>query len=79
MTLFSCFKAIVLRPFPFADPERLVSLWDYNPKTGDRNPISYLNYLDWRDQSRSFAGIAAYSGSVAITEGEEPARLRESS
>src|SRR5439155_16537843 len=46
-------------------------------KSGDREAISYLNYLDWRDQSRSFVGVAAYSGrSVAITQGEEPARLR---
>jgi putative ABC transport system permease protein len=75
-TLFSCFNAIVLRPFPFADPDRLMALWDFNPKNGNRDGISYPNYLDWRDQSRSFSGIAAYSGrSVAITEGTEPARL----
>src|SRR5689334_811274 len=75
-TLFSCFDAIVLRPFPFTDPDRLVALWDFNPKNGNRDGVSYLNYLDWRDQSRSFSGIAAYSGrSVAITEGTEPARL----
>src|SRR5919198_1145689 len=75
-TLFSCFNAVVLRPLPFADPERLVGIWDYNPKNGDRNAVSYPNYLDWRDKSRSFVAVAAYSGrSVAITEGEEPARL----
>lgn len=75
-TLFSAFNAIVLRPFPFTDPDHLVALWDFNPKNGNRDGISYLNYLDWRDQSRSFSGIAAYTGrSVAITEGTEPARL----
>lgn len=75
-TLFSCFNAMVLRPFPFADPDRLVGLSDYNPRTGNRDGISYLNYLDWRDQSRSFAGVAAYTGrSIAITEGAEPVRL----
>jgi putative ABC transport system permease protein len=75
-TLFSCFNAIVLRPFPFTDPDHLVALSDFNPKTGNRDAISYLNYLDWRAQSRSFTAIAAYSGrSVAITEGTEPARL----
>ncbi|PYP63362.1 MAG: ABC transporter permease [Gemmatimonadetes bacterium] len=76
-TLFSCFNAIVLRPFPFADPDRLVALWDFNPKNGNRDGISYLNYLDWRDQARAFSAIAAYTGrSVAITEGTEPARLQ---
>ena len=39
-TLFSCFNAIVLRPFPFADPDRLVALWDFNPKNGSR--VSHL-------------------------------------
>src|SRR5580765_2131060 len=75
-TLFSCFNAIVLRPFPFDDPDRLVSLWDFNPKNSNRSGISYPNYLDWRDQSRSFSGIGAYTGrSIAITEGTEPVRL----
>jgi len=75
-TLFSCFNAMVLRPFPFADPDHLVALSDFNPRTGNRDAISYLNYLDWRDQSRSFSGIAAYTGrTIAITEGPEPVRL----
>ena len=75
-TLFSCFNAIVLRPFPFADPDRLVALWEFNPKTGDRNGVSYPDYIDWRDQAHSFTTIAALTGrSVAITEGTDPARL----
>jgi putative ABC transport system permease protein len=75
-TLFSCFNAIVLRPFPFSDPDRLVAVSYFNPKTHNRDAISYLDYLDWRDQSRSFTGIAAYSGrSFVITEGTEPVRL----
>jgi putative ABC transport system permease protein len=75
-TLFSCFNAIVLRPFPFDDPERLVSVWDRNPRNGNRADVSYLNYADWRDQSTSFTNLGAFAGrSIAITEGEEPARL----
>lgn len=75
-TLFSCFNAIVLRPFPFTDPDRLVSIWDHNPKTNGIASVSYLNYADWRDQSKSFSDIGAYEGrSFAITEGEEPVRL----
>jgi putative ABC transport system permease protein len=75
-TLFSCFNAMILRPCPFADPDRLVAVSDFNPRTGNRDAVSYPNYLDWRDQSRSFTGIAAYTGrSIAITEGTEPVRL----
>jgi putative ABC transport system permease protein len=76
-TLFSVFNAIVLRPFPAAEPERLVGVWDVNPKTGNREAVSYPNYIDWRDKTRSFAGLAAFTArSVAITEGTEPARVR---
>jgi len=39
-TLFSCFNAIVLRPFPFDDPDRLVALLDYNPTNNSRSRIS---------------------------------------
>jgi putative ABC transport system permease protein len=76
-TLFSGFNAIVLRPFPFTEPERLVSLWDRNPGNNNRAAISYLNYIDWREQSKSFSDVGAFtSRSVAITEGVEPIRLR---
>lgn len=75
-TLFSCFNAIVLRPFPAADPSRLVALSDYDPKNNNQHALSYPNFVDWRDQTHSFVALAGYSGvSIAITEGDEPARL----
>ena len=75
-TLFSAFNAIVLRPLPFADPDRIVAVWDQNPKTSGRASISYLNYVDWRDQTKSFSDLAGYEQrSFAITEGDEPVRL----
>ena len=75
-TLFSCFNAIVLRPFPFTDPERLVAISDRDARSTQPAAISYPTYIDWRDESKSFTEMAAYSGrSLAITEGEEPARL----
>jgi putative ABC transport system permease protein len=76
-TLFSAFNAIVLRPFPFSESERLVSLWDRNPANNNRTSVSYPNYVDWRDQSKSLSAVGAFtSRSVAITEGAEPVRLR---
>lgn len=75
-TLFSAFNAIVLRPLPFADPDRIVAVWDQNPKTNGRASVSYLNYVDWRDQTTSFSDLAGYEQrSFAITEGDEPVRL----
>jgi predicted permease len=75
-TLFSCFNAILLRPFPYENPDQLTALWERNPRNGNRTPVSYLTFLDWRAQAQSFEDIGATSGrSVAITEGEEPERL----
>ncbi|MEO7998561.1 MAG: ABC transporter permease [Gemmatimonadaceae bacterium] len=75
-TLFSCFNAIVLRPFPFTNPDQLVYVSDLDPKNGGQATVSYSNYADWRDQTKSFTDLAGYEGrSFAITEGEEPVRL----
>jgi putative ABC transport system permease protein len=76
-TLFSVFDAVLVKPFPFQDPTRLVSLWEKNPKNGNRYSVSYLNFLDWRAQATTLSDIAAYAGrSIAITEGDEPERLQ---
>jgi predicted permease len=75
-TLFSTFNAVLLRPFPFKDPDRVVYLRERNVKTGGWSVISYLNFRDWQSQTRTLAAIGATSGrSFAITEGEEPERL----
>jgi len=75
-TLYSCFNAMIIRPLPFADPDRLVAVYDINTKNGNQDAVSYPNYKDWRDQTTSFTALAAYVGrSLVITEGDEPARL----
>src|SRR4051812_13993960 len=76
--IFSVVNAVLLRPLPFDKPEHLVRLFVTNVKKGvNNNPTSYLNFLDWRDQSHSFEQMAAYSeGSAAITEGETPEQIQ---
>jgi hypothetical protein len=51
--IFSVVNAVLLRPLPYRDPERLVTVLRLG-----RDPVSPANYLDWRDQSRSFDGMA---------------------
>ena len=57
--IFSIFNSLVLRPRPIADPERIVELY-----TGERGQsvegTSYPSYLDFRDRSGIFTGLAAY-------------------
>jgi putative ABC transport system permease protein len=76
-TMFSAFNAIVLRPFPFANPDQLTWI-DRKHETRDwSSSVSYLDFADWKAQATSFTEIAAHSGrSVAITEGEEPERIQ---
>ena len=71
--MFSIVNAVLLRPLPFRDPERLVVLSEHWPQF-PRLSVSYQNYQDWRDQSHSFEAVGAVRNSVmtmtGITEAE---------
>src|SRR5688500_9254293 len=60
--VFSVVYGVLLRPLPYAEPDRLVQLWEQSTRTGnDRNPVSVLNYRDWTTQTRAFSAMAAYA------------------
>ena len=77
VTAFSVVNAVLLRPFPYADPERIVQLVMVNPrKDVDSGSVSYLDWMDFRSQVRSFSQIEAYSvRSLAVSGGDEPERI----
>jgi putative ABC transport system permease protein len=59
--IFSVVNAVLLRPLPYAEPERLVALWESDTQRPEsRNSISYPNFFDWRAQSKSFERMASY-------------------
>jgi predicted permease len=66
-TIFALVDSTLLRPLSFQDPDRLVALNDVPPvRVGDpprsgrsMNPITPANLLDWRNEARSFTGMAA--------------------
>jgi putative ABC transport system permease protein len=66
--IFSLIDAALLRPLPYADPDRLFMLWEV-PPDHDRNAVAPLNYVDWSEQSRAFAAIAAVSGASGTLTG----------
>jgi len=59
--LFSIVNGVLLNPLPYAQPDRLVSLYTKTPEF-TRSSISYLNFLDWRRDNHSFSAIAAFRG-----------------
>ena len=53
--IFSVVDTVLLRPLPFADPDRLVELWQSSPELGKSQ--SYPEVAEWRAMNRVFAGI----------------------
>ncbi len=78
--IFSAVNAVLLRPLPYRDPDRLVSLWEQNTEKGwHKNWVSGADYLDWKNQARAFQSMGAYSDFISgmtLTGEGEPAYLR---
>ncbi|NKB86642.1 MAG: hypothetical protein GKS06_00275 [Acidobacteria bacterium] len=54
-------RDVLLRPLPYPEAERLVAIWDTNPEMGlEHVGPTPANMLDWREQNRSFSGMAAW-------------------
>src|SRR5262249_46772077 len=49
--IFSVVHAVLLRPLPFPDSDRLVMVWERRPG-GGTNVIQTQNFLDWRERNR---------------------------
>jgi predicted permease len=75
--LFSVVDAVLLRPLPFPEPERIMRLEEAPPPPAESlRAASPADYFDWRAQSHSFAALAAYrGGSLTWTGGQEPEAL----
>src|SRR3954471_21698025 len=59
--MFSLVDAALLRPLPFAQPDRLVMLWERSTRFA-HNRVSPLNFLDWSEQQQAFESVAAIAG-----------------
>ncbi len=58
--IFSVVYGVLLRPLPYADPARLVVVWERNIRRNtDRNVVSVGNFEAWRNRSDVFDGMAA--------------------
>ena len=70
--VFSAVDAVLLKPVPFADADRLVTVWQQSPES-DQADVAPANYFDWRDRAREFEVLAAAEPySRDYTSGAEP-------
>jgi putative ABC transport system permease protein len=60
--IFSVVNAVLLRPLPFHDPDRLAMVYEKSPHTGKINSVNPQNFADWQKRNRSFEKMAAYCG-----------------
>ena len=73
--MFSLMDAVLLKPLPYPEPERMVRVWEAPTPTG-RNGISTLNFVDWKRLSTSFEALSATRGlNAALTGQGDPARV----
>jgi len=76
--IFSVVDGVLLRPLPYPDAERIVSVTQSIRSTGRlRNASSPANYLAWAAQNGVFSHMAAATGAQGnLTEGDRPERVR---
>ncbi|HEU4631413.1 MAG TPA: ABC transporter permease [Gemmatimonadaceae bacterium] len=72
--VFSVVNAILLRPLPFPEADRLVRVYEAMKSTPEQGwSVSRPNLEDWRAQSRSFEQLAAYQSAGAVLGGDDAA------
>jgi predicted permease len=77
--IFSIINTVLLRPLPYREPAQLVTIWETNTeKSLPREPISPVNFMDYRALDRVFSDAAAWwRPEVNLAEpGMDPVRLR---
>jgi putative ABC transport system permease protein len=69
--IFSVVDAVLLRPLPYPDPGRLVVVWEANPeKQAPRMYAAPPNLRDWRERSRSFDRLGAFTARSYTASGD---------
>ena len=81
VTIFGFVDAALVRPLPYEAPSRLVHAFGTHPETAQsqgRGAVSYQDFRDWRERSRTFRLMAAYDvrAGFNLTTPEGPERVR---
>ncbi|MCI0403110.1 MAG: ABC transporter permease [Acidobacteria bacterium] len=75
--IFSVVNAVLLRPLPYSEPERLVMVWESRPQEGVYdNPVAPQDFFDWRRRNQAFEDMSAFLYSTIDLSGAgEPERI----
>ena len=75
-SIFSVVHGVLLRPLPYARPDRLAAIWERNAsRATEHNVVSVPNFEAWRERSRSFTGMIALVPSPVTLSGRDPERV----
>jgi putative ABC transport system permease protein len=79
--IFTTVNAVLLRPLPYPESERLVLLEGINPRQGiTQSNMSVPDFVDWQSQNQSFEQLAGFvSGGSVLASGDETERVRAAS
>jgi putative ABC transport system permease protein len=75
--IFSVVNAVLLRPLPYSEPDKLVMLWERRIREGsDNNAVAPADFRDWRARNQVFTNIAAmFAIPLNLSGGNEPERV----
>ena len=69
-TIFSIIDGVLLKPYPYTDPERIFVVGEQKLRSGGRSGLSFLDMRDWKEANATFTTIAAVVGrSLTIADG----------
>src|SRR5689334_8153465 len=58
-TIFTVVNGVLLKPLPYPESDRLLTLWERSRSDGQQSTVAPANFYDWREQNRSFSRMAA--------------------
>lgn len=74
-TMFTAVNAVLLRPLPYPQPDRLVGILEAT-RLQSPSVVAYPDFLDWQQQTKGFADMAAYQlAAFNLTGADEPERV----
>jgi putative ABC transport system permease protein len=76
--MFTVVNAVLLRPLPYPEPDRIVTLEGINPTRGiTQSNVSVPDFADWQSQNQVFEQMAGFvTGGLVLNNGDETERVR---